>query len=271
MTRLFGCICNQPQRLDEALESVRTVLVAKAPIARWGLGYVHSGEVLLTLHPRQAASEVDFYALLAGLHSDYMIGWAGDEDELRGDANTQPFRYRRWFFAQEKAGPPMAPASDGQTTGEVQAQLGQHIPDYLRRNIRGRSPAELVFHLFLSMLHDAGTLDDPNLAPTHIRRALRDTVALVDAVVAKAGSSWQHGNIVLSNSRSMMAVRLGEPLQVRRLKQQKDPRRPESQFKAVLVLSGPDVRGESGFEELPPRSAVAISRDVTTDIVELDA
>ena len=271
MTRLFGCICNQPQRLDEALESVRTVLVAQAPVARWGLGYVHSGEVLLTLHPRQATSEVDFYALLAGLNSDYMIGWAGAEDALRGDANTQPFRYRRWFFAQESAGVPRGDAGTADLTHEVQAQLGEHIPDYLRRNIRGRSSAELAFHLFLSMLHDAGTLDDPNLAPTHIRRALRDTVALVDAVAGKAGTSWQHGNIVLSNSRSMMAVRLGEPLQVRRLKQQKDPRRPESQFKAVLVVSSQDLRGESGFEELPPRSAVAISRDVTTDIVELDA
>jgi len=266
MTRLFGCICNQPQRLDEALESVRTVLVARAPVSRWGLGYVHSGEVLLTLHPRQASSEVDFYALLAGLNSDYMIGWAGNEDDLRGDANTQPFRYRRWFFAQENAN-----AGAGAATAELMQQLTQHIPDYLRRNVRGRSPAELVFHLFLSMLHDAGTLDDPNLAPTHIRRALRDTVALVDAVATKAGATWQHGNIVLSNSRSMMAVRLGEPLQVRRLKQQKDPRRPESQFKAVLVVSSPDLRGEGGFEELPARSAVAISRDVTTDIVELDA
>jgi len=265
MTRLFGCICNQPQRLDEALESVRTVLVAQAPVSRWGLGYVHSGEVLLTLHPRQASSDVDFYALLAGLNSDYMIGWAGAEDDLRGDANTQPFRYRRWFFAQETASAP------GGGNAELQAQLQQHIPEYLRRNIRGRSPAEMVFHLFLSMLHDAGTLDDPNLAPTHIRRALRDTVALVDSMADKAGTRWEHGNIVLSNSRSMMAVRLGEPLQVRRLKQQKDPRRPESQFKAVLVVSSQDLRGESGFEELPPRSAVAISRDVNTDIVELDA
>jgi predicted glutamine amidotransferase len=266
MTRLFGCICNQPQRLDEALEGVRTILVAKAPVARWGLGYVHSGEVLLTLHPRQAGSEVDFYALLAGLNSDYVIGWAGQEDALRGDANTQPFRYRRWFFAQENQA-----AAATSKSAELMPQLLQHIPDYLRRNIRGRSPAELVFHLFLAMLHDAGTLDDPNLAPTHIRRALRDAVALVDSVAEKAGSAWEHGNIVLSNSRSMMAVRLGEPLLVRRLKQQKDPRRPESQFKAVLVVSSPDLRGENGFEELPARSAVAISRDVTTDIVELDA
>ena len=94
-----------------------------------------------------------------------MIGWAGGEDVLRGDANTQPFRYRRWLFAQEGPGP-----SD-ELYAELMPQLLQHIPDYLRRNIRGRSPAEHVFHLFLSMLHDAGTLDDPNLAPPHIRRA----------------------------------------------------------------------------------------------------
>ena len=264
MTRLFGCICNQPHRLDEALEAVRAVLVAPAPVARWGLGYVHSGEVLLTLHPRQSG-DVDFHGLLAGLNSDYVIGWAGGDDALRGDANTQPFRYRRWFFAQEGPGPSTEQFSD------LHAQLVTHIPDYLRRNIRGRSPAEHVFHLFLSMLHDAGTLDDPNLAPIHIRRALRDTVALVEKVAGKKVDELALGNIIVSNSRSMMGVRLGAPLVVRRLKQHKDPKRPESQFKAVLVVSSADLRGESGFEELPSRSAVAISRDVSTDIVELDS
>lgn len=265
MTRLFGCICNQPHRLDEALESVSSVLVARAPLARWGLGYVHSGEVLLTLHPRQTGGDVDFHALLSGLNSDYVIGWAGGEDTLRGDANTQPFRYRRWLFAQEGPGP------DPEVFAQFLPQLTPHIPDYLRRNIRGRSPAEHVFHLFLSRLHDAGSLDDPNLAPTHIRRALRDTVALIDSLAAPVGQPWPLGNMVLSNSRSMMGVRLGDPLVVRRLKQQKDPKRPESQFKAVLVVSSADLRGEGGFEELPPRSAVAISRDVSTDIVDLDA
>ena len=264
MTRLFGCICNQPHRLDEALEAVRAVLVAPAPVARWGLGYVHSGEVLLTLHPRQSG-DVDFHGLLAGLNSDYVIGWAGGDDALRGDANTQPFRYRRWFFAQEGPGP------SAELFADLHPQLVTHIPDYLRRNIRGRSPAEHVFHLFLSMLHDAGTLDDPNLAPIHIRRALRDTVALVEKVAGKKVDELALGNIIVSNSRSMMGVRLGAPLVVRRLKQHKDPKRPESQFKAVLVVSSADLRGESGFEELPPRSAVAISRDVSTDIVELDA
>ena len=264
MTRLFGCICNQPHRLDEALEAVRAVLVAPAPVARWGLGYVHSGEVLLTLHPRQSG-DVDFHGLLAGLNSDYVIGWAGGDDALRGDANTQPFRYRRWLFAQEGPGP------SPELFAELHPQLVTHIPDYLRRNIRGRSPAEHVFHLFLSMLHDAGTLDDPNLAPIHIRRALRDTVALVEKVAGKKVDELALGNIIVSNSRSMMGVRLGAPLVVRRLKQHKDPKRPESQFKAVLVVSSADLRGEGGFEELPARSAVAISRDVSTDIVELDA
>lgn len=264
MTRLFGCICNQPHRLDEALEAVRAVLVAPAPVARWGLGYVHSGEVLLTLHPRQSG-DVDFHGLLAGLNSDYVIGWAGGDDALRGDANTQPFRYRRWFFAQEGPGP------SAELFADLHPELVTHIPDYLRRNIRGRSPAEHVFHLFLSMLHDAGTLDDPNLAPIHIRRALRDTVALVEKIAGKKVDELALGNVIVSNSRSMMGVRLGAPLVVRRLKQHKDPKRPESQFKAVLVVSSPDLRGEGGFEELPPRSAVAVSRDVSTDIVELDA
>ena len=51
MTRLFGCISNQPQRLGEALAPARGALVARGPLSRWGVGYVHSGEVLLSQHP----------------------------------------------------------------------------------------------------------------------------------------------------------------------------------------------------------------------------
>jgi hypothetical protein len=266
MTRLFGCISNQPQRLGEALASVRAALVAGGPLARWGVGYVQSGEVLLSLHPREVKDELDFYPVVSGVASDYVLGAADVEDGLRGQVNTQPFRFRRWLFAQENRAP--EPASDG---GEAAiAALTSHIPDFLRRNVRGRSVQELFFHVFLAMLHDAGTLDEPDLDPKNIRRALRDTAAFIASVAGRTGATLPVDNLVVTNSRSLVAARLAGPMFVRRLKQQTDPRRPESQFRSVLVVSAAAAPGE-GFEELPARSAVTVARDVSVDLADLDS
>lgn len=262
MTRLFGFICNQPQALGRALDPVRQVLVAPGPVARWGLGYVQSGEVLLSKHPRGTETSVDFFEALEKLASDYVIGAAvGEPDGLEGNANTQPFRFRRWLFAQE---------GQIENFAEVMPALLEHVPDYLQRNITGRMSGEYVFHLFLSMLHDSGNIDDPNLDLTATRRALRDTVAFAESLISRTGARGGPGNVLLTNSRSMLAVRLGGPMFVRRLKEQTDPKLPESQFRAVLCVSAAENPGE-GFEELPARSAVAISRDIKTDIVDLDA
>ena len=52
---------------------------------------------------------------------------------------------------------------------DVGARLAEHVPEYLRRNLKGRTPAELVFHVFLAMLHDEGSIDDPNLPLAGVR------------------------------------------------------------------------------------------------------
>lgn len=231
------------------------------PVSRWGLGYVQSAEVLLSRHPRPSREGLDFFAVLGDLKSDYVIGYAADDDGWNGGANTQPYRFRRWLFAHQGALdlPPAAAA----------AALEQ-VPDFLRRNIKGKASAELVFHVFLSLLHEAGQIDDHNLDPADTRRALRDTAERIAEHARAAGGGDGVGNLVVSNSRSMVAVRLGSPLYLRRLKHQEDPKRPDTEFKAVLVVDGNELPGE-GFEELPEGSALLISRDVTTDITELRA
>jgi glutamine amidotransferase len=259
MTRLFGCICNQPQALGRALEPVRFALVAEGPISCWGLGYVQGGEVCLKLHPRGSREGVDFYAALASLQSDYVIGSAApDPDGPKGNANTQPFRFRQWIYAQE-----------GQVGNfdNARSRVLEHIPGYLQRNIQGATSAESMFHLFLAMLHDAGNLDDPNLELTATRRALRNSLAFVDSLLGE--NREERGNIICSNSRSMIAVRRGRPLYLRRLKEQADPKLPESQFRAVLAVSSDANPGE-GFEEVPPGKAVAVRRDISTEIVDLE-
>lgn len=259
MTYLFGCICNQPQRVTEALSPVRTLLVTGGPSTRYGLAYVQSGEVLLSRTPAPSAEPIDFYEEIERRPSDYLICHAYGEDGRPGTVNTQPFRFRRWMFAME-----------GETDGfaDVAPRLLEHIPPYLRRNIKGKTQAEHVFHVFLSLLHDAGSIDDPNLDPGHTRRMLRDALALCLGAFTKAGVAPDLGNVVVSNSRSMIAARLAQPLYMRRLKVPVSPRDPET-FRGVLALSTADDPGE-GFEEIPGRSALAVRREILTDIASLD-
>ena len=233
--------------------------MARAPVARWGLGYVQD-QVLLTRRPRLSEKDVDFFRVLSKFRTHYAIGHASVSDGLRGDVNTQPFRFRRWMFAGQ---------GDIDNFAEVQPALVEHIPNFLRRNMRGRTAAELLFHLFLAMLHDAGSVDDPNLPLPATRHALHNAVTLTYRILSAANGTTGPKNHIVCNSRSMTAVRLGEPMYVRVLKVA-DGDEEARTFRGVLVLSDSEHPGE-GFEEIPERSVVGISRDLRTQIVELDA
>ena len=88
-------------------------------------------------------------------------------------------------------------------------------------------------------------------------------------MLTKSGaSSADLGNMITSNGRSLLGVRLGAPLYLRRLKIHDPKQKPET-FKGVLVLSATDP-GE-GFESIPSRSVVAVSRDIRVDVISLDA
>ena len=263
MTRLFGCTCNEPHRVAQALEPIRESLVAKGPVARWGLGYVQAGEVLLRRHPRPS-EDVDFFRSVSELHSDYIVGCASSADGLAGNANTQPFRFRHWLFACEGGLEGEAAAVDD----DLQARLLEHIPGFLARNIAGKTSAEHVFHVLLGLLYDSGSLDDPNVGLDHVRRALRDTLALVYSVMTEAGSTRGPGNIVATNGRAMFAVRLDHPIVVRGFKPP-DPRRGDHKhFRAVLAMSS-DAPPAEGFEAIPPNSVLTISRELQTEIHSL--
>ncbi|RMH42438.1 MAG: hypothetical protein D6689_08285 [Deltaproteobacteria bacterium] len=258
MYRLYGSMCNQPKRLREVLAPVRDLLVSEGPVASWGLGYAHGGEVLLRRHPRPT-DRVDFYDVVESVASDYIVLYASSDATYKGNDNTQPFRYKNWLYAQ---------AGEVDAFDAIKPALVDHIPGFIARNIHGKTPAEHVFHVFLAFLHDAGVLGDINLPPEHARRALRDALALVYNLIVQAGGTRGPGNAIVTNTRTMLAVRVDDPLYVRRFR--KSDRKEAHDLKAVLITSGDTAPGE-GFEEVPPRSVIAVSRDLQIDIVALDA
>ena len=264
--KLFACICNQPQRLPIALAPVRAALIASPPVSRWGLGYIQGGDVLLVRTPKSSATPVDLAGpLTAEIKTDCAIAQAMRDEgvTLGGTDNTPPFRFRRWMYAQT--------GLDSQLFVEAIApRLLEHIPEYLRRNLKGRTPAELIFHVFLAMLHDEGNIDDPNLPPSASRRALAATLRLVAAELAKAGKTGAvTGNVALTNGRSMVVAHLHEPLRLRRLWVTGERGERDESFRGCLLVSGGDGDPKDGFEDVPPHRAVLISRDLQGSFADL--
>lgn len=263
--KLFACMCNQPQRLVAALAPVRAALIAQPPVSRWGLGYVQGGDVLLVRTPKVSEAPVDLSSPLKELKSDCAIAQAVRDERgssklaLGGTDNTPPFRFRRWMFAQTGA-----PDLD-----EVAARLGEHVPEYLRRNLKGKTPAELIFHLFLAMLHDEGNIDDPNLPAAAQRRALAATLRLVHTELERAGKDVKLGNVALTNGRSMVLARLHEPLRLRRLAVAGERGERDMSFRGVLLVSGGDGDPKDGFEDVPLGQTVLISRDLQVSFADL--
>ncbi|MBA2542117.1 MAG: hypothetical protein H0V17_20925 [Deltaproteobacteria bacterium] len=284
--KLFACMCNQPQRLAAALAPVRAALVAKPPVSRWGLGYVQGGDVLLVRTPKSSATPVDLAGPLSEIATDCAIAQAIHDDKglYAGTDNTPPFRYRRWLFGQSSVELQVKTANNGNVTApDVAPALLAHVPEYLRRNIRGRTPGEVIFHVFLSMLHDEGNIDDPNLPTAATRRALAATLRLVNAELEKLDmppGSLAMGNVALTNGRSMVVARLDEPLKLRRLTVSNEKGEPlpasatagnVDAFRGVLLVSGDvaDALDSDGFEDVPPHHTVLVSRDLSISFADL--
>jgi hypothetical protein len=258
--KLFACMCNQPQRLSAALTPVRSVLLAQPPISRWGLAYSQGGDVLLVRTPKSSAKPIDLAGPLAEISTDCAIGQAVNDEKYSGTDNTPPFRFRRWMFAM----------SNQPNLDAAAQRLVEHVPEYLRRNLRGKTPGELVFHVFLAMLHDEGAVDEPNLPVQHTRRALAATIKLVNVEQQKAGlPEGGLGNIIVSNGRSMIVAHMDEPLRLRRLWVNDDKGARDPGFRGVLLVSGGDGDPKDGFEDVP-NGAVLISRDLQVQFADLN-
>lgn len=259
--KLFACMCNQPKRLWTALAPVRPVLSAALPVTRWGLGYGQGGDVLLVRTPKSSAKPVDLAAPLAEIPTDCAIGQAMTDERFGGTDNTPPFRFRRWMFAMTGS-----PELEGAT-----GRLLEHVPEYLRRNLKGKSPGELLFHVFLAMLHDEGSVDDPNVNVQVTRLAISATMKLVNTELAKAGATVKLGNLAVTNGRSMVCARIDEePLRLRKLWVNDDRGARDESFRGVLLVSGGDGEARDGFEDVPARHAVLVSRDLQVQLAGLD-
>lgn len=269
MSRLFGCMCNEPERLKCALYAARDALCADEAPDGWGLAFFQGGEVLLQRNPKPA-SHVDFYAALRDLKSDYLVGHVRDPGTQAKLENTQPFRFRHWVFAHR---------GSLEKFEAIQAGLLEAIPDFLRRNIRGQADSELVFHLFLAFLHDEGRLDDLDITVAAAQAALSNTVKLIEKLLQAAGVGAPRAfSLIVTNGRLMLAARRGAPMWWQRQNSLLDcpvcreagretRRVGHEHLRSILIVSEPKKLGPARWEEVPDGSIIAVTRDLETTLM----
>ncbi len=260
--KLFAVMCNQPERLRLALAPIRAHLKAPGAVSRWGLAYDHGGDVLLIRTPK-AGHDVDLASPLETISTDCVIAQAVNDGRAPVPDNTPPFRFRRWMFAQ----------LGNFDVGAVWSRAVARIPEFLRRNLRSKEPGDLAFHMFLTSLYELGTpsaLDDPNLPLAITRKALALSARQLEADLQAMGTPVQLGSAIVSNGRSMLALRRAGALRMRRLWVPNDRGERDERFRCVAFLSSDSLTPEDGFEELAAGQVALVRRDVSLDLSTLD-
>jgi predicted glutamine amidotransferase len=200
MARLFGIIGNRPDLAARVLAFEADPLRARskgAPLG-WGLGFYQGGEVLMRRRPIDERPDIDVAKLAGDVRADLVVGHVRQATigPLRTE-NTHPFRYRQWLFAE---------TGTVSEFDQVRERLIASVPEFLRSGIRGDTDAEVIFHVFLSFLHDAGRLNDGLVEAPVQREALRSTLAVVDGLTSEVGSAVANLNILVSDGDRLIAV-----------------------------------------------------------------
>lgn len=254
MARLFGIIGNRPDLAARVLAFEAEALRARskgAPLG-WGLGFYQGGEVLMRRRPIDDRPEIDVARLAADVRADLVLGHVRHATigALRTE-NTHPFRYRQWLFAQTGTVPEFE---------HVREKLVASVPDFLRSGIRGDTDAEVLFHVFLSFLHDAGRLNDGLVEASLVREALRSSLAVVDGMTAEVGAEAAKLNVMVSSGDQLFAMhRSDAPMRLRVLAGKGDA--------DVVIGDDPQLRRKipelarmhftlvaSDFDDAPPNS-----------------
>lgn len=205
MARLFGLIGNRADLAGRVLELERATLAVPrealgAASVSWGMGFYQGGEVLIRRRPNDDRRDLDVAALAKDLRSDLIVGHvrAATVGSLRAE-NTHPFRYREWLFAH---------TGSIERYPLVRPRLLESIPDFLQRNLRGDTDSEILFHVALSFLHDAGRLQDGAAVDARaVMNALTRTASLVDHLVeAEGGAPGFCMNALLTNGEILVGL-----------------------------------------------------------------
>ena len=232
----------------------------------FGLGYYSRGELLQRVEPGFRNEPLDVMHMVENTRADLVVMHA--RKSKGGPARREdihPFRFKEWLFAH-----------NGAVEGfpEIKESLLETVPSFIRRNIKGGTDSEVVFHLFLSFLFDAGALNRPDAQLSEIGDALVRTIATVDEFAHIRGIPTSPGSMIVSDGYSLAAGCRGIPVDYaiidgiddcERCRTSMRPGDPEAgridhEVKAVLVCSCEGIAGEPGYISLEDGRLLMISK-----------
>ena len=270
MGKLVGYVSNRSDRLRDPLYQERDALRVEgisSGTSGWGIGFYHGDEVLHKKRPMRAGDQLDWEQIAGNVRSDCAVLHL--EQPPVGDfraENAHPFRLRRWLFAHRGA----IAGFDAMREG-----LSEAIPDFLRRNIRGDTDSEYLFHVLLTFLHEAGQLDNRDVSEAQMIPAISATLALIERLGAELGETEHRLSFILTNGRSMYAFRHRMPMAYVERSGLHDPPEDYASLPAgstplryVLVTSGAHEQ-PAGYQALPDRALAVIDRKLRVSIHEL--
>jgi glutamine amidotransferase len=268
MARLVGFIGNRPDlgaRVIELEDRALTVARKADVTPGWGVGFYQAGEILMRRRPIDERAAIRIADLTRDVRADVLVAHVrlATVGAPRTE-NTHPFRYRQWLFAN---------TGTVESFGRLRNRLGEQLPAFLHRDVRGETDSELIFHLFLSFLHDAGQLDRASVDPPAARAAMRGAIALVDGLCAEEGAAPTALNIIVTNPEYLLAFHAGAPMGYRVFEGKRDLERlfgdgglgrmrmPDYvTSRLALVGSDFDEGVPSGWTTVPERAIVTFTR-----------
>ncbi len=276
MSRLLGYMCSDDSLTPYAMSEVRQqawLQEANLP-ATLGFGWVQESRTLLRKHPSQSSEPVDVLGLLADIPARAIVGHM--REELDGAVDTldlQPFRLRKWVYSQSGQVPRLE---------EFRDDLITEIPDHIRRNIAGKTGAEVVFHRFYHWMKKKGALGPSRGRGRLVAEAM---AATLDEFERRAHQSGHEGplsiDIVAATERLVVVARMGDPVHYRVFKGIEQPggeplfagHRPKKiehpHFKGVFL--GSKLAPEAdGWEELPERSVMWVDESWEAKTATID-
>lgn len=203
MGAFLACMITRDDLLGDAAREEASALAPFMPSATdgYGVGFYTAGEVLHRKRPQVIREPVSFSAVIEDIKSQVAIAHVREATVGDGRAdNTQPFRMRQWLFAHV-----------GSLAGQDQLRerIEGELPDFLRRNVRGETDSELLFHVVLSFLHESGQLDGVDVAHSAVVSALRKTTEAIDRHTATIGAAPSTLTLALTNGRQLYAMQRG--------------------------------------------------------------
>jgi predicted glutamine amidotransferase len=244
----IGCMANGAVTLAKILEHERKAIMepTRDRPDGFGVGFYQRGEVLHKKRPCEPGEVFTWADVVGDIATDCAVIHLrhATVGNFRVE-NMHPFRMRQWLFAH---------TGTIRCFEAVREPVLSSMPDFLRRNVRGQTDSEALFHKVLANLHERGQLDAMDVPDEVVVDCIRSALWFMDDLVTDCGGATSPMNAVLTNGRSMYAVHRGLPLSyIERIEA------PEA------LLGGSETRFFKALQEIPVRYVLVASDDVASE------